>query len=243
VAEAQHAAGTVRLAVLALATKVRSPLRTRALPLASALFLKELAYEEGRIAADLLEGAVREALVRAQAPVRTAAAFAERLEQGLPAVLRVHAEMAKIFLESVAAVARLAKRLEEERLPAETVESVNTQLAYLVYPGFVRLVPLAQLRHYARYLRGVEVRLDRARLSASGDASKEARFSPYWERYGQVRRQKRPVNGAALSAYRWMLEEYRISLFAQELRTPAPISPKRLEDQWATVVGGTEGEM
>ena len=79
------------------------------------------------------------------------------------------------------------------------------------------------------------MRLDRAKLSPSGDASKQDRFAPYWKRYEEVRRGKSKLNTRALSEYRWMLEEYRVSLFAQELRTPEPISPKRLDAKWDEV--------
>ena len=234
-ADAEHAAGTVRLAVLALKGKVRVPFRLAGLPLASALFLKDMDYPEERFAADLLEGAVREALVRGRAAVRDADAFARRLDEGLSDVLRTQAEMAEIFRNTLAAAAELSRRLESERLPESTVDAVGTQLAWLVYPGFLRLVPLSRLRHYGRYLRGASMRLDRAKLSPSGDASKQERFAPYWKRYEEARRGKSKLNTRALSEYRWMLEEYRVSLFAQELRTPEPISPKRLDAKWDEV--------
>lgn len=238
-ADAEHAAGTVRLAALALKGKVRVPFRAGGLPFASALFLKELDYPDDRFASDLLEGAVREALVRGKPPVRDAEGFARRLDDGLSDVIRVQSEIAVIFRETLEAAADLTRRLEEERLPAETVDAVGTQLAWLVYPGFLRLVPLAQLRHYKRYLRGIALRLDRARLSPSGDASKEARFGPYWTRYEEARRARTRLDGRALAEYRWMLEEYRVSLFAQELRTPAPVSPQRLDAKWAEACGNS----
>jgi ATP-dependent helicase HrpA len=234
-AEAEQAAGTVRLAVLALKGKVRPALRTAALPLASALFLKDLDYSDARVTADLLEGAVREALVRGRPPVSDAAAFARRLDEGLSDVIRLQAELAGILRDTLAAAAELSGRLESDRLPPSTVESVGTQLAWLVYPGFLRLVPVAHLRQYKRYLRGAALRLDRARLSPAGDASKEARFAPYWARVENARRPGSRINAAALAAYRWLTEEYRISLFAQELRTSVPVSPKRLDTLWRDV--------
>ena len=109
---------------------------------------------------------------------------------------------------------------------------MTTQLAWLLYRGVPRLVPLARLKHYSRYFKGIAVRLDRARTNPSGDRSKEARFAPYWARYraalAEKNAGKRPA-AAVLAEFRWMLEEYRISLFAPELKTPVPVSPQRLD--------------
>ena len=98
------------------------------------------------------------------------------------------------------------------------------------------MVPLTQLRHYARYLKGAAVRLDRARTNPVGDRAKEERLAPYWHRYQDAITDKSGKYAAgALAEYRWMVEEYRVSLFAQELHTPQPVSPKRLDALWEHV--------
>ena len=231
-AEASHAAGLVRLFATALKGRLKCTFKAKSLPFGAAVFLKEMDYPAERIAADVLEGAVREALVRGRPPVRDAAAFDARLARGAADVARVEAEMSKIFGDVLADAAALHERLSKGGFCDETVESVTTQLAWLVYRGFPRLVPLARLRHYARYLKGIAVRLDRARTNPSGDRSKEARFAPYWTRYREalaVRDAAARPSAAVLAEFRWMLEEYRISLFAPELKTPVPVSPKRLD--------------
>ena len=97
-------------------------------------------------------------------------------------------------------------------------------------------MPLAQLRHYARYLKGAEVRLERARTNPAGDRTKEERLAPYWQRYQiAVTDKSGKYDADALAEYRWMVEEYRVSLFAQELHTPQPVSPKRLDALWEHV--------
>ena len=114
---------------------------------------------------------------------------------------------------------------------------MSEQIAWLLFRGFPRTVPLATLRHYTRYFRGAQIRLERARLSPAADLQKEVLFAPYWAQYREAAKPEyaAQVNSAALTDYRWMLEEYRVSLFAQELHTPEPISPKRLDAKWATV--------
>jgi ATP-dependent helicase HrpA len=237
-ADAEHASGLVRLFCIALKGKVKCPFRAKALPFPAAIFLKEMDYPEERIASDILEGAVREALVRGQPPVRDAQSFKARLEDGTGSVARTAAELAQIFNDTLVAAVAVQERLEGGGLPAETVDSVSTQLAWLVYRGFPRLVPLAWMRHYARYMKGIALRLDRARTNPSGDRSKESRFAPWWERYrDSLKSPDRPrMNQAALAEFRWMLEEFRISLFAPELKTAIPVSPQRLEAKWNEVI-------
>ena len=67
---------------------------------------------------------------------------------------------------------------------------------------------------------------------------KEAQFIPYWTQYQEAVKaaKTRPLNRRALTEFRWMLEEYRVSLFAQELRTPEPVSPKRLDAKWQEIL-------
>lgn len=145
------------------------------------------------------------------------------------------AEIEKLVVDAIRQTASCADEVEDEtRYAAETIDAVQTQLAWLVFPGFARFVPYARLQQYPRYFKGLSVRLERARVSPSGDALKETRFAPYWERYMDVvRAKKKPrLNAVALTEYRWMLEEYRISIFAQELGTAVPVSPKRLDRKW-----------
>ena len=231
-AEAEHAAGLVRLFSIALKNKVKCTFKAKTLPFGAAMFLKEMNYPEDRIASDIVEGAVRDALVRGRDPVRDASAFEARIAQDVAQVVRTEAEISRIFSDSLVFAAELNGRLSAGGFCGETVESVTTQLAWLLYRGVPRLVPLARLKHYSRYFKGIAVRLDRARTNPSGDRSKEARFAPYWARYraalAEKNAGKRPA-AAVLAEFRWMLEEYRISLFAPELKTPVPVSPQRLD--------------
>ena len=242
-----HAAGVTRLFTLALANQLKTPFRLRTVPAApslrgadtldAALYLKDIGYEDDQIAADLLAGAIRETLVRSRPEVRTAEEFERRLSEDRSAIVRTQAEMTAILIESAATATKLHGLMEDERIPEETRDSVSGQIAWLLFRGFPRTVPLATLRHYKRYLRGAQIRLERARLSPAADLKKEVLFAPYWAQYREAAKPEyaAQVNSAALADYRWMLEEYRISLFAQELHTPEPVSPKRLDAKWATV--------
>ena len=234
-AAAAHTGGVARLFLLALGPHARIPFRRNKLPFGAAVYLRDLNYDDDRIADDILAGAVREAFVRDQPPVRDAATFEQRLRERRTALNLAQDEIARIVAESAAAAAQIVETLESpaSRLLPETAESIQTQLAWLLFRGFPRVVPLAQLRHYARYLKGAAIRLERARTNPAGDRAKEERLAPYWQRYqSAVTDKSGKYDAAILADYRWMVEEYRVSLFAQELHTPQPVSPKRLDALW-----------
>jgi len=98
---------------------------------------------------------------------------------------------------------------------------------------FVTDTPWAQLAHLPRYLKAVVMRLDKQRADPARDALRLAELRPIESRYWRHLAERKGVADARLDEYRWLLEELRVSLFAQELRTPQPVSVKRLEKVWA----------
>ena len=237
-AAAAHAAGVTRLYLLALGNSIRASFRRKSLPLPGQLYLKSLDYEDAKINADILAGAVREVFVRNQPPVRTADDFERRLREKKSVLGETLAEMTRILTDAYTAAARIDDRLREQGIPSETADAIQTQLAWLIYRGFPKNVPLARLRHYKRYLKGAEIRLDRARTNPIGDLSKEERIASYWQLYEDAVTGKSKVkfDPSALAEIRWLLEEYRVSVFAQELKTAEPVSPKRLDAKLADAV-------
>jgi len=227
-----HDAGVLRLYLLAIGDRLRSGLKVRQLPLDAQLYLKGMNYEPDRLRADVLAGAVRAVLIEGQASVRNAEEFEKRLEGKKQELVSVHAEIERLVVEALAASGELQRKLETtDGLPSETVDSVMTQLVWLTLPGFPRMVPLENLRHYRRYFKGASIRLDRAKLARNSDLDREARFDACWQRYRVALAEKgrNRLPPETLSRIRWMLEEFRISLFAQELRTPYPVSEKRID--------------
>ena len=232
-----HAAGVTRLLALALAKSTTVPFRRNRVGFDAALYLKEINYDDDRIAADLLSGAIRETLVRNRPDVRSAEEFEKRLAEDRSAIVKAQAEMTAILIESAAMATKLHGMMEDAHIPEETADSVSGQIAWLLFRGFPRTVPLPTLRHYKRYLKGAQIRLERARLGPAADLRKEELLAPYWTKYLEIAKPENApkFSAAALSEFRWMLEEYRVSLFAQELHTPEPVSPKRLDAKWAAL--------
>lgn len=128
-----------------------------------------------------------------------------------------------------------------EKYPAHwdaPLADLREQFSSLLPEGFLSRTPWAWLQHYPRYLRGILARI--SKLKTSGvpkDQQLQAQVTPRWEQYKARRQQHRKleIHDPELERYRWLLEEFRISLFAQELGTSQPVSPQRLDKQWAKV--------
>jgi ATP-dependent helicase HrpA len=115
---------------------------------------------------------------------------------------------------------------------------MREQLAHLMPRGFVRSTPYPWLRQLPRFLKGIEVRLKKLlNAGAARDAQGLMEVRRLWETYLKraERHRESGTHDAALGQYRWMLEELRVSLFAQELKTSMPVSAKRLQALWAEV--------
>jgi ATP-dependent helicase HrpA len=110
----------------------------------------------------------------------------------------------------------------------------QAHLAALVYPGFIRLTPWERWQHLPRYLQAILKRLDKLPAAGERDPRHSAVIHGLEKRYQARLEQHRKagVHDPALDAFRWHLEELRVSLFAQELKTPYPVSAKRLEKIW-----------
>ena len=110
----------------------------------------------------------------------------------------------------------------------------------LVYPGFLGTTPWAQLVHLPRYLKALDRRLAKYAENPARDAKHAQAVAQLWHRYAQRRianaAARKPE--AALETFRWQIEELKVSLFAQELRTPEPVSYKRLEKAWTQLSRG-----
>src|SRR5690606_20068636 len=110
---------------------------------------------------------------------------------------------------------------------------IQQQLAELFMPGWLQQVPVEWLCEYPRYLRAIQLRLDKIGGQISRDRAQTLELVPLWEQL-QRRAGDKPLHqwSAPLLQYRYLLEEYRVSLFAQQLGTKTPVSEKRLRQQW-----------
>jgi ATP-dependent helicase HrpA len=116
----------------------------------------------------------------------------------------------------------------------DAVEDMNAQLGFLLYPGFLTEVSAVQLKHYPRYLEGLLLRIERLRQDPGRDARRQELLQGFSDAYF-ARTEALDGYPAELDEFHWLLEEYRVSVFAQPLKTALPVSPKRLKSAWRKV--------
>ena len=109
------------------------------------------------------------------------------------------------------------------------------QLQRLVPKRFLTATPYAQLQHFPRYLKAITARLEKWRGDPARDAARMVELKPQEQRYWRLVAERKGATDARMQEFRWLLEELRVSFFAQELRTPQPVSIKRLEKAWSQV--------
>ena len=126
------------------------------------------------------------------------------------------------------------KKLNGFKVHPAAVQDIEKQLGRLLGRQFIAQTPFERLQHYPRYLKAISLRLDKLRGNAARDAQLMADYAPLWTNYERraILLAKQGVSNTQVEQFRWLLEELRVQLFAQELRTPAPVSVKRLQKMW-----------
>ncbi len=113
----------------------------------------------------------------------------------------------------------------------DALADINDQMKHLIYPGFLSDISTTELRNLPRYLKGILRRVDKLQASEQRDRSLRVQVQPLWDQY-KVEVKKNPQAQQQLGEYRWQIEEFRVSLFAQDLGTNKPVSTKRLSKLW-----------
>ena len=169
---------------------------------------------------------------------QNAPAFDQRLDEGrarLTLIAQEVARLAALVLTEYATAARKIKDTKPTSLAADAAADCLQQLGRLMGKRFLATTPWTQLQHMVRYLKAVTLRLDKHRSDPARDAARLQELKPYEQRYWRLVAERKGVQDARLQEYRWLLEELRVSFFAQELRTPQPVSLKRLDKAWAQI--------
>jgi ATP-dependent helicase HrpA len=237
-AERSLRAGLRRLIVLKLRDKMKY-LRQNLpdLQTLSLYFLKVGTQEELR--EDLLTAIVDRVFLDEAPLPRNPAAFNDCLERGKPQLLTVANASCELLKQILSTYHEIRKVLSGE-IPfswIEAVQEIEEQLDRLVYKGFITRTPYIWLQHLPRYLKAIQLRLQKLQQVPDRDRLRRGEIGWLWEKCKQqlARNAERGIDDPALEQFRWMLEEWRVSLFAQELKTALPVSVKRLEEQWKKV--------
>ncbi len=171
--------------------------------------------------------------------------LAQQMIDRVGAILQGRQEVQKRLGKGTAAVAsnpapkgQVLRRLDQlgtaaPAPPTGADQSIDAELRALVPPSFLAEVPFERLAHLPRYLRALRIRAEKASLNPAKDQERVRQLAPYAEALRKFMASP-PVSEAArreAEELRWMLEEFKVSVFAQEVGTAAPISAKRLDQQ------------
>ena len=141
-------------------------------------------------------------------------------------------EIARLVTTIVEHAAVLPRNLQALKAFPSAIEDIEQQLLRLFSARFIVQTPAFELVQFPRYLKAIESRIDKIRSDPVRDAARMREVAALqlpWQRAGAARK---GVDDPRLDEFRWLLEELRVSLFAQELRTPMPVSVKRLQKVW-----------
>ena len=160
-------------------------------------------------------------------------AFKERLNQGKPKLALIAQEVARHALASLQAYADLQKRMAQLKALSSTAHAdVSTQMQQLIHQRFVSDTPYEYLVHLPRYIKAAIMRIDKLRANPSRDAQCQQEWQSLANPWIKMMQAQKSYGGAIdprLNDFRWQLEELRVALYAQELKTPTPMSSKRLQ--------------
>ncbi len=192
----------------------------------------------GELKQDLLDTITGQAFIGEDPLPRTQQAFAAQIPKAKARLPQVIENYTHLLREIGAAYhAMMQYRAAMKSINTRIKTELDAQLQYLIYPGFIGKTPWARLQHFPRYLNGMRVRLEKSAGNLLRDEQHAAEIKTLWERYEQCREkhQRLDITDPNLAEFRWQIEELRISLFSQELKTPQPVSVKRLEKLWEKI--------
>jgi ATP-dependent helicase HrpA len=159
-------------------------------------------------------------------------AFKRRLDEGRGRLTLIANEIARLAGVVLIEFATAARKIKDSKNAAEACADAQQQLQRLVPKQFLLATPWDRLQHLARYCKAITLRLDKYRSDPARDAARLTELRPLEQRYWRLVAERKGTVDERMAEFRWLLEELRVSFFAQELRTPQPVSVKRLEKAW-----------
>jgi len=175
-------------------------------------------------------------LIEGMPPVRDRGTFEARLAKHKPRLMSVASEVCELAGRILAEYQAIRKRLsgitQINWMPS--VLDLTEQLDSLVFRGFLEQVPYANLKDYPRYLKAAESRAEKLIHAAGKDQLRIREMASLLDKWKARSRAARETGRCdpRLDEIRWMLEELRVSFFAQQIGTAYPVSLKRIEARW-----------
>jgi ATP-dependent helicase HrpA len=161
--------------------------------------------------------------------------FKRRIEEGRGRLTLIANEVARLAGAILTEYAIAARKIKDTKTQPNATADALQQLQRLVGKRFILDTPWPRLQHFTRYLKAIVLRLDKLRADPERDAQRLTELRPQEQRYWRLLAERKGVADERMSEFRWLLEELRVSFFAQELRTPQPVSVKRLDKLWGQI--------
>jgi ATP-dependent helicase HrpA len=190
-----------------------------------------------QLAEALISASFRQAHFSSGAIVRDQQQFDQAYEQGIGQVVGFAQDYARSIESLLPGLHDLQKQLRSLGLPAiYAAEDIRNQLDWLFAPETLSGVTDNIISQYPRYIKAVQVRIDKLAAQQAKDRQHIAEIDDLLTPCRQALIEDQPLSSdleAAFLDYCWLVEEYRVSLFAQQLKTRVPVSLKRLNKRWA----------
>jgi len=172
--------------------------------------------------------------------IRSRDVFQQRVREARQQLQSVANTICLLLLDSLGSYQKIKKRLKKMVSPVwlKSLTDVQSQLDHLIYKNFLQKTDFEQLQQYPRYLKAIEKRLEKLEQQPERDVRMLHEITPFWKDCLSRMQMSGSVleESDALKKFRWMVEEFRISLFTQEIKTAYPVSSKRLKAQWGKVI-------
>ena len=160
------------------------------------------------------------------------ASFEAREDEARGRISLIAQELARLVAAIVEVAAAMPRKLQALKAFPRAVADIEQQMSQLFTSGFLVATPAAQLAQFPRYLKAIEVRIEKIKSDPARDAARMNEIAGLRAPWQRVSAARKGVGDPRLVEFRWLLEELRVSLFAQELKTPMPVSVKRLQKVW-----------
>ncbi|MCW5576416.1 MAG: ATP-dependent RNA helicase HrpA [Burkholderiales bacterium] len=236
-AQAAMREGVVRLMRLTLKEQMRQLDKSLKGFDQAALQLRGIANPDD-LRADLIAAICDRAFIGDDELPRGLKAFEEQVRRARTRLPAVSEAAVRLFTAIAAGQHQLALALDAAKgNVARAANDIRAQNRRLIHKGFFSTTPWPQLAHLPRYLKAAQLRLQKYPANAERDGKHAASIAELWGRYETRldQQQKAGTVDPRLPEFRWQIEELRVSLYAQELKTPYPVSYKRLDKLWAAM--------
>jgi ATP-dependent helicase HrpA len=234
-ARARHRAGLWRLFMLRL--KEQAKYIEKSLPGLQSMALQFAVLGDASELRNQLIAAAFDRACLAEPLPRTRAAFVQRADEARSRVALIAQELARLVGTILGEYQALAKKLQAAKAFPEAVRDIEAQVARLMPKDFIVATPWERLQRLPVYLQAASIRLDKLRAEPARDRRAAAELAPLEAQWLREEARQRKSGGVdlRLEQFRWLLEELRVQLFAQQLKVPVPVSAKRLAKLWQTL--------